>query len=68
MTTLTIPPAVDDGALTISIPGAAGRLGIGLSTAKLLVARGELKTIRIGRRRLVLADSLRDYVARLASQ
>lgn len=55
-------------ALALSIAMAAHRLGIGLSTMKALVARGEVRSVRIGRRRLVMAESLNDYIARLAAQ
>ena len=45
-------------------PDAAQMLGIGRSMAKRLVARGELETVEVGRRRLVLVASIRDYVER----
>jgi excisionase family DNA binding protein len=61
MKTLDIP-------LVISIPGAAERLAIGLSTVKLLIARGDLKTVRIGRRRLVIVASLQGYLSRLSRE
>jgi excisionase family DNA binding protein len=64
---MTSSQAAPDGALTISIPAAADRLGVGLSTTKLLIGRGELQTVRIGRRRLVVAQSLREYIVRLAT-
>ena len=62
------PKGVASDALTLSLIAAAQRLGIGLSTMKALAARGEVRSIRIGRRRLITAQSLHDYIARLAAQ
>lgn len=53
--------------LATSMPDAAQRIGVGLSTMKTLVGRGDVRTVRIGRRRLVLIDSLNDYLMRLAT-
>jgi hypothetical protein len=38
--------------------------GIGVSTAWALIAAGEIETIAVGRRRLVVIESWRNYVAR----
>lgn len=43
----------------------AEMLGVKRTTMYDLAARGEVKTVSIGRRRLVTADSLEAYVARL---
>jgi excisionase family DNA binding protein len=66
MTTQTSASA--GATLTCSIPEAAHRLGIGLSNTKMLIARGDVQTVRIGRRRLVVSESLRDFIAKLAQQ
>lgn len=47
-------------------PDAARALGIGRSKAFELVASGELPSVRIGRRRLVVAEGLHEYARRLA--
>jgi excisionase family DNA binding protein len=49
-------------------PDAAQVLG-GLGRTKIfeLVASGELPSVRVGRRRLVRADALREFAERLAS-
>lgn len=60
--------ALAESKFAISIPGFAKSLDVGLSTAKGLITRGEVESIRIGRRRLVVVDSIRDYIARLARQ
>jgi hypothetical protein len=60
--------ATPDTKLATSILDGAHRLGVGLSTMKLLLARNDVKSVRIGRRRLVLVQSLSDYLSRLTSQ
>lgn len=45
--------------LLISIPDAAKALGVGRSKTYELIAAGQLKTVAIGRRRLVKVDSLK---------
>ncbi len=46
---------------------AAAVLSISRRTAYELVRRGELKTVLIGRRRLVPAESLREFAAGLSA-
>jgi hypothetical protein len=58
----------NENKLATSLPDGAHRLGVGLSTMKLLLARGDVQSVRIGRRRLVLISSLSDYLTRLASE
>lgn len=48
-------------------PDAARALGIGRTTMFRLVGDGEIETVMIGRRRLVPAEALREYVQRLRS-
>ena len=48
-------------------PDAARALGIGRTTMFRLVADGEIETVRIGRRLLVPAEAVREYVQRLRS-
>lgn len=45
-------------------PDAVGLLGLSESTIKNLIARGELESVREGGRRLVVVESIRDYVDR----
>jgi excisionase family DNA binding protein len=45
-------------------PDAAQMLGLGRSMTKQLVATGELETVTVGRRRLVIVESIREYVMR----
>ncbi len=49
-------------------PDTAQALGVGRSTVFRLIADGELPSVRIGRRRLVPVDGVRDYAARLAAE
>ena len=50
--------------ITLSISSTAMILGIGRSSTYGLINTGNLKTIKIGRRRLVTVDSLRSFVGR----
>jgi excisionase family DNA binding protein len=40
----------------------AQALGVSRDTVDRLVARGELRSFRVGRRRLISADALRDFI------
>ena len=51
-----------DPRLCLATDSAAERLGVGLTTMRALIASGEVESITIGRRRLVLAESLAEYV------
>jgi excisionase family DNA binding protein len=46
----------------LSAPDVSASLGIGLTKTWELIATGELPTVRIGRRRLVPAAALDEYV------
>jgi excisionase family DNA binding protein len=48
--------------LTVSVLTAAGMLGISRSRIYELLATGEIETIKIGRRNLVLVESLKTFV------
>ena len=48
----------------IPLGAAADMLGVGRSLAYSLVASGELRTIKIGRRRLVPVAAIDEFVAR----
>jgi excisionase family DNA binding protein len=47
----------------LSVEQAAARLGLGRSVTYGLVMRGDLRSFRVGRRRLVPADAVGDYIA-----
>lgn len=49
-------------------PDTAQLLGVGRSTVFRLIKEGKLPTVRLGRRRLVPADAIRDFPARLAAE
>lgn len=51
--------------LLYSIAEAADLLSLGKSKVEELVRDGDVETVTIGRRRLVPAEALTDYVARL---
>jgi excisionase family DNA binding protein len=55
-------------ALLHRIESAAEQIGVGRSTLYELIARGEVKTVHIGRRALVTDDSLRAFVDRLLAE
>lgn len=46
----------------------AEQLGVGLTTAKALIASGQLRSIKIGRARRVPAEALREFVQRLDAE
>ena len=59
----------DSRELVVSRGEAHRLLGVGLSTLKALLARGELRQIRVGRRSLIPRDELERYIAtRLAAE
>jgi excisionase family DNA binding protein len=47
----------------LSIPEAAATLGLGRSLTYSEIAAGRLRSIRVGRRRLIPADAIRSYIA-----
>lgn len=51
-------------AVLIGMPEAAQRMGLGLSTLKALVHRNEIRSITVGKRRLIPVAALEEYVAR----
>lgn len=51
-----------DDRLTVSVSESCRLLGVGRTTVYELIAEGRIKTTRIGTRRLVLVDSLRELV------
>lgn len=51
----------------ISVEEAARRLSIGRTAAYLLVLKGELQSVKIGRTRRVVVASLEAYIQRLIS-
>jgi excisionase family DNA binding protein len=65
MTTGTRPAPAADARL-LDVASAQARLG-GIARSKLfeLLAAGEIESTRLGRRRLIFADSLDAYVTRL---
>lgn len=52
-------------AVTVSVEEAAMLLGIGRTVAYRLVLGGDLRSVKIGRRRLVVRSSIEQYVERL---
>ena len=55
-------------ALLITTDEAARQLGVGRSTLYDLIRSSRLRTVKIGRRRLVPVDALTDCVAALAEE
>jgi excisionase family DNA binding protein len=51
--------------MTVSVEVAALLLGIGRTVAYRLVLAGELRSVKIGRRRLIVRASIEEYVVRL---
>lgn len=64
MTLTAVAPAVEQ--LAYRIPEAAGKLGIGQTKVRELVARGEIASVKVDDgARLIPADALTAYLARL---
>lgn len=53
------------GPLLLSVDDAAIALGIGHAKAWELIGQGALESVKIGRRRLVPAEAIEDFVARI---
>jgi excisionase family DNA binding protein len=59
---ITIPPTPAAGPLAVS-PAEAGRLvGVGRTTIYAAISSGELRSVKIGTRRLVAVDALREWL------
>jgi len=54
--------------LVVAIPDACAMIGIGRSKLYQLLADGEIESVRVGKRRLVIVDSLRELLSRLAAE
>ena len=52
----------------LSVDDTCATLGIGRSLVYQLIAAGELDSVHVGRRRLVPARAVDDYVARLCAR
>lgn len=63
MTTTTTP----GGALLLTVPEAAARLGIGRTLLYAAITSGALRSVRIGNRRLIRPEDLDAYVASLTA-
>jgi len=56
-------------AVLVGLTDAARRMGLGLSTVKALVQRADLRSIRVGKRRLIPVSAIEEFVAhRLADE
>lgn len=65
--TLSVPPAFqseNDSPLLYEISAAASRLGISRALLYKLITAGAILTIKIGRRRLVSENAIRDFIAK----
>jgi excisionase family DNA binding protein len=51
--------------VTLTINDACAAIGIGRTLAYELIKSGDLRTIKIGKRRLVTTQSIREFVAQL---
>jgi excisionase family DNA binding protein len=52
--------------LSVDIPGACQLTGLGRSKLYELLAKGEIASVKIGKRRLILVAELRAWLQRLA--
>lgn len=50
------------------VPDTTNRLGVGRTTVYRLIEEGQLETVQVGRRRLVLSESIDAFIERLRAQ
>jgi excisionase family DNA binding protein len=66
---LTVTEALPDAVARLhNIEQAQERLGVGRSKVFQLIGSGELRSVQVGRRRLVPEQAIRDFIARLDRQ
>lgn len=58
--------AEGDTSTLCSVADAAHRLGLGTTTVKRLIAAGRLRSVLVGRRRLVPVDAIAEYAGALS--
>lgn len=63
--TVMHPAARPEPPLLVTVEEAARRLSIGRTAAYMLVLRGELQSVKIGRTRRVVVASLEAYITKL---
>jgi excisionase family DNA binding protein len=51
--------------LAVDIPGACRLTGLGRTQIYELVSSGKLRSCKVGRRRIITVEAIRDYLARL---
>lgn len=60
-------PRADDGAITATVKQFAQMSGLGPTSIYALFKSGDLQSVTIGRRRLIILDSYRDLLRRRAA-
>jgi excisionase family DNA binding protein len=60
-------PANSEETALIGVPEAARRLNLGETTTKREIAAGRLRSVLVGRRRLVPVDAIAEFADRLTS-
>jgi excisionase family DNA binding protein len=65
MGTIPVAKAVPSGKIAVSTDEAADLAGIGRTTIYEAIRSGDLKSLKIGRRRLIRVDALHDWLAEL---
>lgn len=63
MSASTAKASRDIPRLDLSVDEAATAIGVSPRLVRTLIARGEIRSLRIGRRRLVSVDALKRFVA-----
>jgi excisionase family DNA binding protein len=59
---------LEEQSLLLTVSQAAKRLSIGRSHAYVIVMKGEIPSVKLGKSRRVLASDLEDYVLRLKAE
>jgi excisionase family DNA binding protein len=58
--------SLNEGVISCTVPKAAELTGLGRSTLFELIRQRKIKSAKIGFRRLILVDSLRDFIGKAA--
>lgn len=68
MKQIIIAEALPSDRLAYSVPDVCRLLGIAPATLYRIIARGQLRSVRMGGRRLILRDDLHTYLGALPSR
>jgi len=65
---LSTPSPAERKPITVTVQATRGLLGLGNTSIWKLIAEGRLRTVRIGKRRLILYESIEELIASAAAE